>query len=162
MISPDIQTKLLPFKILSILFSLFSIGFIVFSFKKTKWLTFPFEKEWVEFSSMKAYEAVGFVKKWSKVKKRLEKEWESEAKLAVIEADKLLDEVLRRMGYKGASLGERLKQLDKNILPNIEEVWRVHQVRNDIVHDPNYRLTVNRAGSILEVYEQAFKSLEAI
>ena len=83
-------------------------------------------------------------------------------KLAIIEADALLNEVLERMAYTGESLGERLKQVESSVLPNIEQVWQAHRVRNDIVHDPDYRLPVDRAKAILEVYEQAFKHFDAL
>ena len=96
------------------------------------------------------------------IKKRLEKGWESEDKLAVIEADKLLDDFLKRMGYKGESLGERLKQLDKEIMPNLDRLWDAHNIRGDIVHDPGCRLDHKKAKEVIDIYEQAFDYLREV
>ncbi len=161
-ISPDIQRKLFFVKVISIFFSIFSFGFIVFSWRETRWMGRSFKKNWTEFFAEKSYEVAGFSKKWDKVKKRLGKNWESEAKLAIIEADNLLDSVLKRMAFKGESLGERLKQLSKEMLPNIDDVWDAHKTRNNIVHDPDYRLSIGKARSVLQHYEDAFKNLEAL
>jgi len=161
-LSPDIQSKFFILKFIFIFFSLFAFGFIIFAWRQTRWVGRTFMKNWTEFSSMKTYEAVGFEKKWEKVKKRLGKNWESEAKLAIIEADNLLDSLLKRMAFKGESLGERLKQVSKEILPSLDDVWDAHKTRNDIVHDPDYRLSMKKARSVLEFYEEAFKSLEAL
>jgi len=160
--SPELQRKLLPLKILFFLVSFGLAGLIIFLLRKTDWLKYYFGQDLTEFRSFKALETVEFAKKWTKTKKRLEKGWESEAKLALIEADQLLDELLKRTGYKGESLGERLKQLDNNVLPNIEEVWEAHKIRNNIVHDPDYKLSLAKANQMIEVYEKAFQHLEAI
>lgn len=161
-ISPELQRTLLPFKILSIIISLGLGSLVIFFLRKTDWTKNQWGQDLVEFKSFKTFEAVGFVKKWEKAKVRLQKGWEPEAKLAIIEADQLLDDLLRRMGYVGESLGERLKQLDAEILPNIDQVWEAHKIRNNLVHDPDYKLSLNRAQSAIEIYEQAFQALEAL
>jgi len=160
--SSELQRKLLPLKILFLLVSLGLIGFITYVLRKTEWLKYQFSQDLVEFKSFRAFEAVEFVKKWEATKKRLKKGWEPELKLSIIEADKLLDDLLKRMGYRGESLGERLKQLNSEVLPNIDQVWEAHKVRNNIVHDPDYRLSLDKAQKMIEVYEEAFKNLEAL
>ena len=90
------------------------------------------------------------------------KGWEAEAKLAIIEADKILDNVLERMGYRGENLIERLKQVDEKILPNFEEIQLAHKIRDDIVHDPDYKLAIDHAKIVMEAYEEALRKLEAL
>ena len=66
------------------------------------------------------------------------------------------------MGYEGESLGERLDQLSIDILPNLQAVWEAHRTRNNIVHDPDYRLTFNKAHQVMDAFEQAFRYLEIL
>lgn len=160
--SSELQRQFLPFKILFILVSLILAGFIFYILKRTEWLKYQWGQDLVEFKAFKAFEAVGFVKRWERTKTRLKKGWEPEAKLAIIEADQLLDDLLKRMGYVGESLGERLKQLDEKILPDIEQVWEAHKIRNNLVHDPNYKLSFGKAQNIIKVYGKAFQKLEAL
>lgn len=161
-ISSEIQKSLFPIKLLFILASLGLGGLTFYLLRHTDWLKHQWGSDLIEFKSFKAFETVGFLKKWERVKTRLKKGWEPEAKLAIIEADQLLDDLLKRMAYTGESLGERLKQLDSTVLPNINKVWEAHQIRNSLIHDPDYKLSLTRAQSALEVYEEAFKCLEAL
>ena len=80
--------------------------------------------------------------------------------MAVIEAEELLNEALRRKGYEGETLADRLKKADSSILPNIEHVLEVHKIRNDIVHNPDYKLDLDQARRTIKVFEEAFRSLE--
>ena len=162
----ELPEKLFLVKVLFIALSLFMIGLIIYLLKVTDWLKYLYGQRFVEFKSFKTYESVEFVKKWEKVKERLEKGmekgWVSEAKLAVIEADQLLDDLLARLAYAGDSLGERLDKIDSGVLPNMSSVREAHMTRNDIVHDPDYKLSFDEAKKIISVYGKAFEELQAL
>lgn len=53
--------------------------------------------------------------------------------LKVVEADKILDETLRLLGYKG-TLGEKLQQAGARF-KDLDAVWKAHKLRNTLVHD---------------------------
>ncbi len=157
--SSRVQNLLFPFKLLFALFSLAGVVFLIFVHHNTRWLRARPLRDLFEFYSLKPYEEKEFEQNWKKIKKRLERKWESESKLAIIESDRILDNLLKQMGYRGETLGERLKQLKPDLLPNIEEVWVAHKIRNDIIHDPNYRLPHQEAERAVEIYEKAFDYL---
>jgi hypothetical protein len=57
-------------------------------------------------------------------------------KLAVIEADKLVDTVLRRAGLDGASMADRIRKTEKMVSrPVYQSMWDAHKVRNELVHE---------------------------
>ena len=87
---------------------------------------------------------------------------EEEYKLAVIEADGILNDILLRMGFRGETLGDRLKTLTTAIIPNLLEVERAHQTRNNVVHDPDFRLTLEEAQKTIAIYEAVFSNLDLI
>lgn len=67
-------------------------------------------------------------------------------KLAVIEADKLADTVLKRAGLKGDSMAERLRRCEKLINRNAYQgMWEAHKVRNELVHEvgSNFRASAS-------------------
>jgi len=154
----------IPFflKILFLIISLFFLFGIVYFLLKTEWCKRLFLQDLVEFLSFKSYGLRKVSQTWKKIIKRLEKFSESETKLAIIEADDLLNEILERMGYSGETLGEKLKQLSEVILPNLDEVLEAHKIRSNIVHDPTYRLSFDEAKKVLKIYERALLNLEAI
>lgn len=160
--SAAIQKSFLPLKFLTIILSILSVGFLIFAYRKTSWMRISVLTNLKEFSNMKSVEESKSERDWRKVKQRLEKDWASESKLAIIEADKLLDGMLKRMGYGGESMGDRLKQVDKETLPNLDDIWLAHKTRNDIVHDPDYQFSTRSARIAIDAYEKAFEHLRNI
>ncbi len=161
LISPTFSGWLLILKILFIVAVLILLGFIIFALAKTSWLKRLLIWDLVEFFSFRPYGVRKVVKAWAKITARLETGLESEYKLAVIEADSMLDDILKRMGFGGETLGERLEKLTAATLPNLEQIWEAHKIRNNIVHDPDYRLTLDEARRVLDIYEQALRDLQA-
>ena len=87
---------------------------------------------------------------------------ENDLKVAIIEADKLLEEALREAGIRGASLGDRLKNIKQGQLPNIDDVWQAHRLRNDIVHQPTFKLKRDLAERSLAIYEETLRALHLL
>lgn len=100
-------------------------------------------------------------KNWAKITARLKAELESEWKIAIIEADSILNDILMRMGFGGETLGERLDKLTAAFLSNLQQVREAHKVCNNIVHDPDYRVSLDEAKRVVGIYEQALRDLQA-
>lgn len=83
-------------------------------------------------------------------------------RLAVIEADALVDMVLKRAGYEGENLAERLARVLPSEVKSVEGVWAAHRLRNDLAHTPGFVLTVEAAKAALDVYEAFLKEVRAI
>ena len=80
-------------------------------------------------------------------------------KLAIIEADIILDDALKRAGYGGASLGERLRSISPAQLRSLDDAWQVHKVRNDIAHNADFVLTRRVAEDTIKLYRRVFEEL---
>lgn len=80
----------------------------------------------------------------------------------MIEAESLTDEALIRMGFGGESFGERLKKITPEQLSCLDELLEAHQIRNNIVHDPDYRIDIETASKTIRSYETALRELEAL
>jgi len=162
LLSSELHQKLLPLKVLFLFASALLFFGIVYLLKISDWLKYHRGFDIKEFKDFKAKEATDFVKRWQKTKLRLTKNWESEAKLAIIEADALLDELLQRSGYPGENLEERLEQIDENVLANIKDVFQAHQICEEIVKSPDYKIDLKKAKQIIEIYDQTFQNLGAL
>ena len=158
-ISPELQARIWPVKIAFIGVSLFFLGAIVVLLLRTNWLKFRFLETLVEFFLYRPYGYKKLARKWAKVLSRLERGSESEFKLAVIEANDMLEGKLKDLGYEGKNLEERLGKLSPVILPNLEEVKKAIEVRNNIIRNPDYRLSLDEARKTLAIYEQALRDL---
>ena len=81
--------------------------------------------------------------------------------LAVIEADKLLDEALKRRRFSGKTMGERLVAAQRTLADN-DAVWYAHKLRNRLVHEPGTRLKESEAKAALAGFRQALRDLGAL
>jgi hypothetical protein len=103
-------------------------------------------------------------------KKRAEETWDeieeyffvgddNDLRMALMRADALLDDALRNAGIRGEQLGDRLKNIKPTQLPNLEDVWQAHKLRNRIAHEPDFVVKRDLAERALAVYEKALEHL---
>lgn len=96
--------------------------------------------------------------KWEKIAASASDLRPDNLKLAIIDADKLLDSVLKALGYRGETLGERLKS-SENHYSDVNGIWRAHKLRNQIVHDEDVDLVISQARDAMHEYRKALRDL---
>ncbi len=98
--------------------------------------------------------------RWEGIKARLQKGDEANLKLAVIEADNLIGDILKRMGLAGADIEERLRRIEVQEIKSVDKIWATRKIRNQIVHEPDFHLTQEEAEAAVGNIEEALKELE--
>ncbi len=101
-------------------------------------------------------------KSWQRVVLRLQKGDEANLRMALIEADNLFDDLLKQIRLPGESMADRLKNINSAQIPNIDEIWSAHKLRNNIVHNHDYPVTKSEIEFAIRAYEKALKELEYI
>jgi len=144
-----------------IISSVFVIA-LVFFLLKNNFLWRWFIEDWIEFFSWGAFGIKATDKDWEKVKKRLNTGQEPEYKLAVIEADKILTGILKKMEYKEKTPTEILEKIPATLFPGLEEVKWAHNLHESVIHDPDFRLNLEDAKKALAAYEKFFVDLEVL
>jgi hypothetical protein len=99
---------------------------------------------------------------WKQIQKRMASEESNQWKLAILEADHILNEILKMSGYLGSRLDEKLELITSAQLANVDEVKNANLVRNKIAKDPTYELSRGEAEEVIEIYKQALKELNLI
>jgi hypothetical protein len=90
----------------------------------------------------------------------IESENPNDWKLAIIEADIILDTALKEAGYAGVSLGERLKSIAPSQLQSLDDAWQAHKVRNQVAHGgADFVLTRRLAEETIKQYRRVFNEL---
>ncbi len=101
--------------------------------------------------------------RWEKVEKLFASPNSSDWRLAIIEADAMLDDLVTSLGYPGANLGERLKGIQRGDFPTLNEAWEAHKVRNRIAHEGmNFVITDRDARQVKMNYETVFRDAHYI
>jgi len=96
----------------------------------------------------------------AQISKHLTSDNPSDWKLAIIEADVILDELIERMEPEGDNLGDRLKRISKGRLGSIDSAWKAHNVRNRIAHEGSaFTISRTEARRVVGMYEEVFGEL---
>ena len=97
-------------------------------------------------------------KRWQMVTTRLNSFHEADWRLAIIESDIILSDMLSRMGYQGEHVADKLKMVEKSDFDTLDEAWEAHKVRNRIAHDgAAYHLSKQDAEKVIGLYKKVFE-----
>jgi len=101
--------------------------------------------------------------RWEKVQTLASSDRPADWRLAILEADVMLDETLISKGYGGESLGERLKGVERGDLRTLDDAWEAHKIRNQLAHTgSDYILTQREARRAIDLFGNAFRELDII
>lgn len=101
--------------------------------------------------------------KWNQLVDLATSENHADWRLAILEADIMLDDMLVLRGYQGEGVGERLKQVDRNSFKTLDKAWEAHKVRNTIAHaGSDFELTQRETRRVIDMYKQVFEEFDYI
>ena len=81
--------------------------------------------------------------------------------MVVMDCDKLMDRALIDLKLKGSTMGERLKNA-KNLRFNLDQVWRVHKLRNQVAHELGLQISKKDAEAALSLTVSNLSKLKLI
>lgn len=102
-----------------------------------------------------------FQTQWLAIENSVTRGNEASWQVAIMSADKLLDQALRDRHFKGQTMGERMKAAAK-VWKNANHVWGAHKIRNQLAHEVDTKLTYEVTLRSLSAFKQALKDLGAI
>ena len=117
---------------------------------KTDWLTVAIREHTKE--------------RWGYITEQVNTAKPSNLKLAIIEADKLIDEALKVLYPGKEQMAERMKLAKTSFQDrqDYDDLWYAHKVRNVIVHESSYDMPISEAVSVIEKYHKALSILGAL
>lgn len=112
----------------------------------------------LQFAKSNRSDVVQNRKNWQRVKSIASG---SEPQFAIIEADKVFDQALKQRGFRGETMGDRLRSA-KPSLKNNNAVWSAHKLRNRLVHETEVKVSKKEVSSALASFEKGLRSLGAL
>ena len=99
--------------------------------------------------------------KWQSVMANTSSESPTDWRVAIIEADIMLEDLLDSLGYTGASIGDKLKTANPQAFRSIEDAWNAHKVRNAIAHrGSDFVLTKRATQETIAQYQRVFEEFK--
>ncbi|MEX0933120.1 MAG: hypothetical protein WDZ74_00055 [Candidatus Paceibacterota bacterium] len=101
--------------------------------------------------------------RWEHVLSLVQSESEQDWRVAIMEADIMLNDMMTRMQYEGETLGIKLKSVEKSDFNTIDNAWDAHKVRNEIAHKGNeYILSKREVDRTIRLYQSVFEEFHFI
>lgn len=165
--SPGLSTTVFLLRLGSYIFSVFMVWAIIVAFRKYseahRQLMAPLIPPKEIKYGVEAPAAPYVNPRWAKVLEHIGSNNPSDWRLAVLEADILLGDVLDKVGYPGATIGDKLKSVNPNSILSLNEAWEAHKVRNSIAHEGSeMSLSKLEAERVIRLFEKVFKELKYI
>jgi hypothetical protein len=101
--------------------------------------------------------------KWKLIEDHINSDDASKWRLAILEADIMLYELLESMQLHGEGVGEKLKSVEPSDFDHLDQAWEAHKIRNAIAHEgSDFLITEKEARRVLKLYESVFKEFSII
>ncbi len=99
------------------------------------------------------------IERWNSTVAKLAIDSPEAAKTAIIEADNLVNDVLKELGFAGETLPDRLSNLELEDLKHDEEVFVANRLRKELTSTPGYVVSVADGKKAVAAYEAFLKEL---
>lgn len=100
---------------------------------------------------------------WQQVLGHMNSTSDSDWRRAILEADIMLDMMLKERGYEGETLSDRLKSVSQERFMTLDQAWDAHRVRNQIAHEGNrFQIAQPEAKRVINMYEAVFREFRYI
>ncbi|MEI6660168.1 MAG: hypothetical protein WCK91_01960 [bacterium] len=101
--------------------------------------------------------------RWHYIQTLIESANESDWRVAIIEADSLLEETLRERGFTGDTTSELLEGASAGGFQSIQNAWDAHLVRNQIAHvGSDFPLSQTEGRRVIRMYQNFFEELRVV
>ncbi len=108
--------------------------------------------------NMRQNDAVSKNPRWVKTLSHIFSQHQSDWKLAVIEADSMLEGLMHTLGFTGETLGDKLKSATQDNFKPLTSAWEAHNIRNKIAHEgASFELSQREAKRVIALYEGIFR-----
>lgn len=101
-------------------------------------------------------------KRWAAIEERADTGLVPQYKVAILEADAFVLEVLDALGFHGKNMAESLAGASGYSLETRDRLLEAHEVRNRIVQDPGFTLTPEEAAVTLGHFREFLDEVDLI
>ncbi|MBI2627115.1 MAG: hypothetical protein HYW77_02630 [Parcubacteria group bacterium] len=138
----------------------FGVAFIILVIKLRKFVAERLRQ--LKATPVKPDEGGPLMARWEEIKRHIDSDKEAQWKLAVIEADALVNNILEKAGYPGETMGEKLMLITRDQIQSIDGLWFAHKIRNQIAHNPEFKITQSDSIEAITNFEKVLKELHVL
>lgn len=148
--------RLYIFELSSLVISAVLLWGIIFAATQSNY----FEKRREEWMDYLGYGDVGKrrqLRAWRMIVKKIRSDDPTQWKLAIMEADRIFDDMIKAAGFRAPTSEERYKQITPEFTANFDDIQAAHKIRNRCAQEPDFMITKEEAIQALRAYKKAFQ-----
>lgn len=101
--------------------------------------------------------------RWERIMAEAASDSEQSWRLAILEADIMLGELLDSRGYKGETMADKMRQVERADFHTIDLAWEAHRMRNRIAHESaETRLDQRDVQHAIGLYQKVFHEFDFV
>jgi hypothetical protein len=101
--------------------------------------------------------------RWNRILEQTQSDSDQNWRLAILEADIMLNELLDLQGYKGETMADKMKGVARGDFKTIDLAWEAHRMRNQVAHQgEGIALSSSDANRVIGLYRQVFREFRFI
>ncbi len=101
--------------------------------------------------------------RWHYILTLVESPNESDWRVSIMEADSMMEEILKENGLSGGTVSELLEGAKDSGYRSIQDAWSAHLIRNQIAHvGSEFPLSQVEARRVIKMYQNFFEELRII
>lgn len=99
--------------------------------------------------------------RWQRILDEVQSGDEQDWRLAVLEADIMLNELLDTLGYKGETMSDKLRQVERADFQSVDAAWEAYRFRNRVAHEgAAMRLDKHDVDDAIGRYQRVFREFD--
>lgn len=102
------------------------------------------------------------LKRWQGVEAQIKSGQEAQYKLAILEADAIVDEVLRLANIPGENMAERLNNSFSYQVEHRDRLMWAHGIRNSIIREATFSVDYELVEKVISTYKEFLESWETL
>lgn len=101
--------------------------------------------------------------RWRSVQVLAQSPNQADLKQAIIQADIMIDTIMKQAGVRGTTFGERLKTLKEKLPRHVyQKLWAAHLKRNEVVHEQGSFVAEWEKQTHIPAFEQAMNVIRGM
>jgi hypothetical protein len=101
--------------------------------------------------------------RWERVIAEINSDSEQQWRLAILEADIMLNELLDSLGYRGETMADKMRSVERADFNTIDLAWEAHRARNRVAHESSeVPMNPRDARRIIDLYQRVFREFQFV
>ncbi len=148
------------FRLSGLILSIFFIIGIIYYFRKLKIIT-NWQNKWrakLGISSLSTLFSRSN-RQWKKIDNLLREPYQSSWKLAVLQAEGIVERTLKQIGFRGENFAQQITELEKRGYRNLNILSDLYQKKEKIISDNNFTISLEQAREMVNIYRAFWKEV---